>query len=97
VRSITADDLVRWHRGMTELRVTAEAALSSVDLEATMAPVDTGNPRTVFRAHLDADRLHEQLWVLPRGGRRRRRNDCSGRAARVSPAVRRLGSRRHEL
>jgi glyoxylase-like metal-dependent hydrolase (beta-lactamase superfamily II) len=39
---------------MCDLRATAEAALSTVDLAATMAPVDTGNAWAVFRAYLDA-------------------------------------------
>src|SRR5262249_16058246 len=38
---------------LTDLRTTAEAALSSVDLAATMAPVDMGNVWAVFRAYLD--------------------------------------------
>jgi hypothetical protein len=39
---------------MTDLRLTAEAALSSVDLDKTMASVDSGNGWAVVRAYLDA-------------------------------------------
>jgi hypothetical protein len=45
----TPDDVRVQIEYLTDLCVTAEAALSSVDLAATMAPVDTRNVRAVFR------------------------------------------------
>ena len=51
---------------MTDLRVTAEAALSSVDLASTMAPVDTGNAWAVFRAYLDAVAVQTADELMPR-------------------------------
>jgi glyoxylase-like metal-dependent hydrolase (beta-lactamase superfamily II) len=51
---------------MTDLRVTAEAALSSVDLASTMAPVDTGNAWAVFRAYLDAVAAQTADELVPR-------------------------------
>jgi glyoxylase-like metal-dependent hydrolase (beta-lactamase superfamily II) len=51
---------------MTDLRATAEAALSSVDLGTTMAPVDTGNVWAVFRAYLDAVAAQTTDEIVPR-------------------------------
>ena len=51
---------------MTDLRATAEAALSSVDLESTLAPVDGGNVWAVFRAYLDAVAAQTADEVVPR-------------------------------
>jgi glyoxylase-like metal-dependent hydrolase (beta-lactamase superfamily II) len=51
---------------MTDLRVTAEAALSSVDLASTMAPVDTSNAWAVFRAYLDAVAAQTTDELVPR-------------------------------
>ena len=51
---------------MTDLRVTAEAALSSVDLARTMATVDTGNAWAVFRAYLDAVAAQTTDELVPR-------------------------------
>jgi glyoxylase-like metal-dependent hydrolase (beta-lactamase superfamily II) len=51
---------------MTDLRATAEAALSSVDLPTTMAPVDTGNVWAVFRAYLDAVAAQTADEIVPR-------------------------------
>jgi hypothetical protein len=51
---------------MTDLRATAEAALSSVDLASTMAPVDTGNAWAVFRAYLDAVAAQTADELVPR-------------------------------
>jgi len=51
---------------VTDLRVTAEAALSSVDLGKTMAPVDTGNAWAVFRAYLDAVAAQTADELVPR-------------------------------
>ena len=51
---------------MTDLRVTAEAALSSVDLEATLAPVDPGNVWAVFRGYLDAVAAQTADELVPR-------------------------------
>ncbi|WP_350277877.1 MBL fold metallo-hydrolase [Kribbella sp. HUAS MG21] len=50
----TPEDIRIQQEYLTDLRTVAEAALSSVDLAATMAPVDTGNAWAVFRAYLDA-------------------------------------------
>jgi glyoxylase-like metal-dependent hydrolase (beta-lactamase superfamily II) len=62
----TPDDVRVQLEYMTDLRVTAEAALSSVDLEATLAPVDTGNVWAVFRAYLDAVAAKTADEVVPR-------------------------------
>ncbi|GAA4203080.1 MBL fold metallo-hydrolase [Microbispora amethystogenes] len=51
---------------MTDLRTTAEAALSSVDLREIMAPVDTGNAWAVFRAYLDAVAARTADELVPR-------------------------------
>lgn len=51
---------------MNDLRTTAEAALSSVDLAATMAPVDTTNVWAVFRAYLDAVAAQTADELVPR-------------------------------
>jgi glyoxylase-like metal-dependent hydrolase (beta-lactamase superfamily II) len=51
---------------MADLRSTAEAALSSVDLPTTLAPVDTGNVWAVFRAYLDAAAARTADEVVPR-------------------------------
>ena len=51
---------------LTDLRTTAEAALSSVDLAVTMAPVDTGNAWAVFRAYLDAVAAQTTDELVPR-------------------------------
>jgi len=51
---------------MSDLRTTAEAALSSVDLAATMASVDTTNVWAVFRAYLDAVAAQTADELVPR-------------------------------
>jgi len=51
---------------MNDLRTTAEAALSSVDLPSTMANVDTGNAWAVFRAYLDAVAAQTTDELVPR-------------------------------
>jgi glyoxylase-like metal-dependent hydrolase (beta-lactamase superfamily II) len=51
---------------LMDLRLTAESALSSVDLSATMAPVDTGNAWAVFRAYLDAVAAETADELVPR-------------------------------
>ncbi len=51
---------------MTDLRETAEAALSSVDLPATLARVDIGNVWAVFRAYLDAVAAQTADEMVPR-------------------------------
>jgi glyoxylase-like metal-dependent hydrolase (beta-lactamase superfamily II) len=51
---------------MTDLRTTAETALSSVDLAATMQPVDTANAWAVFRAYLDAVAAQTADEIVPR-------------------------------
>jgi glyoxylase-like metal-dependent hydrolase (beta-lactamase superfamily II) len=50
----------------TDLRAAAEAALSSVDLPSTMAPVDTGNAWAIFRAYLDAVAAAAADEIIPR-------------------------------
>lgn len=50
----TPDDVRVQVEYLADLRTTAEAALSSVDLPSTMAAVDTSNVWAVFRAYLDA-------------------------------------------
>jgi len=49
-----------------DLRTTAEAALSSVDLAATMVGVDTSNNWAVFRAYLDAVAAQTADEMVPR-------------------------------
>lgn len=49
-----------------DLRTTAEAALSAVDLASTMASVDTDNVWAVFRAYLDAVAALTADEVVPR-------------------------------
>jgi glyoxylase-like metal-dependent hydrolase (beta-lactamase superfamily II) len=51
---------------MTDLRVTAETALSAVDLEQTLALVDPENVWAVFRAYLDAVAARTADEVVPR-------------------------------
>jgi hypothetical protein len=51
---------------MTDLRSTAEAALSSVDLGTTLAPVDQTNVWAVFRAYLDAVAAETADALVPR-------------------------------
>jgi glyoxylase-like metal-dependent hydrolase (beta-lactamase superfamily II) len=51
---------------LDDLRDTAEAALSSVDLPSTMASVDTGNAWAVFRAYLDAVAAQTTDELIPR-------------------------------
>ncbi len=62
----TPDDVRVQLEYMTDLRVTAEAALSSVDLANTMATVDTGNAWAVFRAYLDAVAAQTTDELVPR-------------------------------
>jgi hypothetical protein len=62
----TPDDVRVQLEYMTDLRTTAEAALSSVDLEATMDPVDAGNVWAVFRAYLDAVAAQTADEIVPR-------------------------------
>ncbi len=51
---------------MTDLRQTSEAALSSVDLASTLAPVDPGNVWGIFRAYLDACAARATDELVPR-------------------------------
>ncbi len=51
---------------MSDLRTTAEAALSSVDLAATLEPVDKENVWAVFRAYLDAVVAQTTDQIVPR-------------------------------
>ena len=62
----TPDDVRLQIEYMTDLRATAEAALSSVDLPTTMAPVDTTNVWAVFRAYLDAVAAQTSDEIVPR-------------------------------
>jgi glyoxylase-like metal-dependent hydrolase (beta-lactamase superfamily II) len=65
-RTGTPDDVRVQLEYMTDLRTTAEAALSSVDLPSTMAPIDTGNAWAVFRAYLDAVAAQTTDELMPR-------------------------------
>lgn len=65
-RTGTPEDVRVQLEYLTDLRTTAEAALSSVDLASTMAPVDTGNAWAVFRAYLDAVAAQTADEVVPR-------------------------------
>ncbi len=51
---------------MTDLRVTAEAALSSVELERVLAPVDAVNVWAVFRAYLNEVAAKTADELVPR-------------------------------
>jgi len=65
-RTGTPEDVRVQIEYMTDLRVTAEAALSSVDLGTTMAPVDMSNVWAVFRAYLDAVAARTADEIVPR-------------------------------
>ncbi len=65
-RTGTPEDVRVQLEYMTDLRTTAEAALSSVDLASTMAPVDTDNAWAVFRAYLDAVAAQTADEIVPR-------------------------------
>ncbi len=62
----TSDDVRVQIEYMNDLRTTAEAALSAVDLEETLAPVDPVNVWAVFRAYLDAVAAMTADEVVPR-------------------------------
>ncbi|WP_250031047.1 hypothetical protein [Paractinoplanes maris] len=62
----TPEDVRVQQEYLTGLRTTAEAALSSVDLPSTMAPVDTTNAWAVVRAYLDAVAAATADEVVPR-------------------------------
>jgi glyoxylase-like metal-dependent hydrolase (beta-lactamase superfamily II) len=62
----TPDDVRVQLEYMTDLRTTAEAALSSVDLPSTMAAVDTDNVWAVFAAYLDAVAAQTADELVPR-------------------------------
>jgi hypothetical protein len=62
----TPEDVRTQIEYMNDLRATTEAALSSVDLESTMGPVDTENGWAVFRAYLDAVAAQAADEVVPR-------------------------------
>lgn len=62
----TPDDVRTQLEYMTDLRTTAEAALSSVDLAATLASVDPENVWAVFRAYLDAVAARTADEIVPR-------------------------------
>lgn len=74
----TPEDVRVQFEYITDLRTTAEAALSSVDLPNVMASVDTENVWAVFRAYLDAVaaqtatrsfRAGRTDWVAPTSSR----------------------------
>lgn len=65
-RTGTKEDVQVQLEYMTDLRQTAEAALSAVDLSATMASIDTGNNWAVFRAYLDAVAAQTTDDLVPR-------------------------------
>jgi glyoxylase-like metal-dependent hydrolase (beta-lactamase superfamily II) len=62
----TPDDVRTQMEYMNDLRVTTEAALSSVDLKEIMAPVDTANAWAVFKAYLDAVAAQATDELVPR-------------------------------
>jgi glyoxylase-like metal-dependent hydrolase (beta-lactamase superfamily II) len=62
----TQDDVRVQIEYMDDLRVTTEAALSSVDLPGIMTKVDTGNNWAVFRAYLDAVAAQTTDDLVPR-------------------------------
>lgn len=62
----TREDVQTQVEYMNDLRVTAEGALSSVDLPSTMANVDTNNNWAVFRAYLDAVAAQTADELVPR-------------------------------
>ena len=65
-RTGTPDDVRVQLEYMHDLQATAEAALSSVDLASTMAPIDTSNNWAVFRAYLDAVAAQTTDELVPR-------------------------------
>ena len=65
-RAGTPEDVRIQHEYLTDLRNTAEAALSGIDLADTMARVDTGNAWAVFRAYLDAVAARTADELVPR-------------------------------
>jgi glyoxylase-like metal-dependent hydrolase (beta-lactamase superfamily II) len=62
----TREDVEVQREYVTDLRNTTEAALSSVDLGAIMAPIDTSNNWAVFRTYLDAVAAKAADEVIPR-------------------------------
>ena len=62
----TADDVRTQIEYMNDLRTTAEAALSSVDLNEIMAPIDTTNAWAVFKTYLDAVAAKTADEIVPR-------------------------------
>ncbi len=62
----TREDVEVQTEYITDLRNTTEAALSSVDLGAIMAPIDTSNNWAVFRTYLDAVAAKSADEVIPR-------------------------------
>jgi glyoxylase-like metal-dependent hydrolase (beta-lactamase superfamily II) len=62
----TRDDVRVQLEYINDLRTTAEAALSAVDLASTMASVDTDNVWAVFRAYLDAVAALTADEIVPR-------------------------------
>jgi glyoxylase-like metal-dependent hydrolase (beta-lactamase superfamily II) len=62
----TPDDVRTQIEYMNDLRSTTEAALSSVDLNEIMAPIDTANAWAVFKAYLDAVAARSADEIVPR-------------------------------
>ncbi|MBM0225593.1 MULTISPECIES: MBL fold metallo-hydrolase [Micromonospora] len=62
----TPDDIRTQIEYMNDLRSTTEAALSSVNLNEIMAPVDTANAWAVFKAYLDAVAAQAADELVPR-------------------------------
>jgi glyoxylase-like metal-dependent hydrolase (beta-lactamase superfamily II) len=62
----TPEDVRVQQEYLVDLRATAEAALSSVDLASTMSVIDTSNVWAVFRAYLDAVAAATADEIVPR-------------------------------
>jgi glyoxylase-like metal-dependent hydrolase (beta-lactamase superfamily II) len=62
----TPEDVRTQIEYMNDLRTTAEAALSSVDLNEIMAPIDTANAWAVFKTYLDAVAARTADEIVPR-------------------------------
>jgi glyoxylase-like metal-dependent hydrolase (beta-lactamase superfamily II) len=62
----TPDDVRTQMEYLSDLRITTEAALSSVDLKEIMAPIDMNNAWAVFKTYLDAVAAKAADELVPR-------------------------------
>ncbi|MER6590262.1 MBL fold metallo-hydrolase [Micromonospora purpureochromogenes] len=69
-RSGTPDDVRTQIEYLQDLRSTTEAALSSVDVQKILAPVDATNAWAIFRAYLDAVAARAADELVPRWSQR---------------------------